>query len=83
MKSDLSVTIILYRGFLFRRDDFMRRKKQVGIIREIDSLGRLVIPKEYRILFKLNKNVEVIATEDGVLVRNPKFKLIEITEDEN
>lgn len=61
----------------------MRRKKQVGIIREIDSLGRLVIPKEYRILFKLNKNVEVIATEDGVLVRNPKFKLIEITEDEN
>lgn len=61
----------------------MKRHKQVGIIREIDSLGRLVIPKEYRTLFNMSKNVEVIATEEGVLVRNPKFKLVEIKDEKD
>ncbi len=56
--------------------------KQVGIIKEIDNLGRLVIPKEMRALFGLEKYVEVIVTKDGVLVRNPKYKLTEISDTE-
>ena len=51
--------------------------EKVGVIKEIDSLGRLVIPKEMRELFKLGKNVELIITKDGVLIRNPKYELVE------
>ena len=35
--------------------------KKVGIIREIDNLGRLVIPKEMRNLFNFEKEVEIVA----------------------
>lgn len=52
--------------------------KQIGIIKEIDSLGRLVIPKEMRQLFALEKAVEVIVTNEGILVRNPEYKLIKV-----
>ena len=51
-----------------------------GINKEIDSLGRLVIPKEMRSLFKMETEVELIVTEEGILVRNPKYKLVEIKE---
>lgn len=63
-----------------KRDRIMN--KQVGIIKETDNLGRLVIPKEMRALFGLEKYVEVIVTKDGVLVRNPKYKLTEISDTE-
>ena len=52
--------------------------KKVGIIREIDNLGRLVIPKEMRNLFNFEKEVEIVVTEEGVLLRNPKYKLVEV-----
>jgi AbrB family looped-hinge helix DNA binding protein len=48
----------------------------VGIIKEIDNLGRIVIPKEYRNLLMLDKQVEIVLTEDGVLIRNPLYKLM-------
>ena len=54
-------------------------KNQVGIIKEIDNLGRIVIPKEIRNLYKLEKDVEIVVTKEGVLVRNPKFELTEKT----
>ena len=54
-------------------------KNKVGVIKEIDRLGRLVIPKELRERYGLDKEVEIIATEHGVMVRNPKFKLIKVT----
>lgn len=54
--------------------------KAVGIIKEIDSLGRIVIPKEFRERLMLNKEVEVLITESGVIIRNSKFKLVEITD---
>lgn len=56
---------------------------KIGIIREFDNLGRLVIPKEMRTLFNFNKAVEIVVTEDGVLLRNPKYKLVEIREKED
>lgn len=52
-----------------------------GIIKEIDALGRIVIPKEYRERLHLDKEVEILLTEDGVLIRNSKYKLVEIEED--
>ncbi len=51
-------------------------KNKIGVIKEIDTLGRLVIPKEMRDLFKFEKEIELVITENGVLVRNPEYKLI-------
>ena len=48
-----------------------------SVLKEIDSLGRLVIPKEMRETFKLDKTVEIIVTQEGILVRNPKYEVIE------
>ena len=42
---------------------------EIGIIKKIDSLGRMVISKEMRKLFGLENGVELIITNDGVLVR--------------
>lgn len=52
--------------------------KGFGFVREVDKLGRIVIPKELRKIYNLTREVEIIATEDGVLIRHPKFKVIEI-----
>ena len=41
----------------------------VGIIKEIDKQGRIVIPKEIRKRFSLDNEVEIIATNEGVFVR--------------
>lgn len=47
--------------------------KNVGIIRNVDNLGRVVIPKEMRKEFQLieHEPVEILATENGVLIRKP------------
>ena len=52
----------------------------VGIIRKVDNLGRIVIPKVYREFYRLNKNEEVcmVETKDGILITNPKYKVVEI-----
>ena len=50
--------------------------KSVGILKEIDSLGRIVIPKDYRDRLLLEGKVEVILTDRGVLVRNPEYVLV-------
>ena len=50
----------------------------VGIVKEIDKLGRVVIPKELRERFGLNQEVEIIATEEGIVLRNPEYKLVKI-----
>ena len=52
-------------------------EKQVGYIKEFDALGRIVVPKEYRELLFPDGRVEVILTKDGVLIRSPKYKLVE------
>ena len=51
-------------------------KDMVGVIKEIDSLGRIVIPKEMRERLSLENRVEVLLTKDGVLIRNSKFELV-------
>jgi len=61
--------------------DLLESKQAVGVKKEIDSLGRLVVPKEMRALFNLNCEVELVVTKFGVLVRNPEYKLVEIEEE--
>ena len=45
---------------------------KVGIIKKFDTLGRLVIPKELRKRYNLLNEVEIVATEEGILLRAPK-----------
>ena len=51
---------------------------KVGVIKEIDKLGRIVIPKEMRERLSLDKNVEVVLTDEGVLIRNSEYKLVKV-----
>ena len=59
--------------------------KRLGVIKEIDKLGRIVIPKEIRERFLLKDIVELVITDSGVLLQNPGYKLIKIEdlEDKN
>ena len=57
-------------------------KDTVGVIKEVDRLGRIVIPKELRDRFCLGEYVEIVATEQGVLIRNPKYKLVRVEGEE-
>ena len=51
-------------------------EKNIGLNKEIDNLGRLVIPKKMRDLFNIKREVELVVTEEGILLRNPKYKLV-------
>ena len=57
-------------------------KATVGIVKEIDKLGRIVIPKEFRERYGLSENVEIIATDKGIVLRNPEYKLVRVDENE-
>ena len=48
--------------------------------REVDSLGRLCIPKEIRNLLNLEKEVELIVTTEGLLIKNPEYILVKKSE---
>ena len=53
-------------------------KNSIGIIKEVDRLGRIVIPKELRERFGLNERVELVATEYGILLKSPNYKLVKV-----
>lgn len=59
-----------------KRWDNERMHEKIVVNKDLDGLGRLVIPKEMRILFNLKDEVELVVTQEGVLVRNPKYKLV-------
>ena len=42
----------------------------IGIIKEIDN------PKEMRQLYKLEKDVELVITANGILLKNPDYILV-------
>ena len=54
----------------------MDNKEFVGVIKGFDKLGRIVIPKEMRERFSLENEVEIVATKEGVLLRNPEYILV-------
>ena len=45
--------------------------RSLGIVRKMDQLGRLVIPKETRKMFNLNEGepVEIFTDEDKIIIR--------------
>ena len=49
---------------------------EVGIIKEFDKLGRIVIPKELKLRYGIDKEVEIIATKDGIILKSPKYRLV-------
>lgn len=55
----------------------------IGLIRKVDKLGRLVIPKEYRELYKLNcgDQAVMITTPEGILLTNPKYRIVEVNDE--
>ena len=46
--------------------------EKIGIIKDIDRVGRIVIPKDFRERMKLSNKVELVLTEEGLLIRKPK-----------
>ena len=54
------------------------KSSSIGVIKEFDNLWRLVIPKEMRDLYKFGKEVEVVSIPEGVLIRNPEYRLVKI-----
>lgn len=51
--------------------------EKIGIIKEIDDLGRIQIPKEIRKRLGLDKKVELILTADGLLIKSIGYQLVE------
>ena len=58
---------------------------RVGMQITIDKLGRIVIPKEYRKFYHIDKEDKVclIDTPDGLLITNPKYKVVKIKQNAN
>ena len=52
--------------------------KNIGIIKEIDGLGRLQIPKDIRDRLGLFREVELLITEQGLLIKSREYKLVKI-----
>ena len=50
---------------------------QIGIVRKVDSLGRVTLPKEFRRVFRLDKDdkIEILATDQGILLRVPNIEV--------
>lgn len=45
-----------------------------GIIRRVDSVGRIVIPVDYRRAYGFSDSVEILGTNDGILIKNSSHK---------
>ena len=50
--------------------------KEIGVIKEIDRLGRIVVPKEIRQRLGLEDKVELVLTAEGLLIRNVAYELV-------
>ena len=50
--------------------------EKIGVKKDIDALGRICIPKEFRKLFGMERTVEVVITNDGILIKNPEYVLV-------
>lgn len=70
------------KNFAFCHTNKEKNMEHPGVIKEFDTLGRIVIPKELRKRFALEEQVEIVATVDGILLRSPKYYLVK-REDKN
>ena len=55
---------------------------KIGITKEIDRLGRLQIPKDIRDRLGLKKDVQLVVTQDGLLIKSEEYKLVPINDEE-
>ena len=46
---------------------------KIGVLKDVDKLGRIVIPKDLRDRYRLEGKVEVVQTKDGILIKNPEY----------
>ena len=53
----------------------IEKNENIGVIKEIDRLGRIVIPKDLRDRYLFENKVEVVATKEGILIKNPEYRL--------
>jgi AbrB family looped-hinge helix DNA binding protein len=67
------IILHLYRCKIKKKDNNM---EQIGIVKEIDSLGRIHIPKEIRKMLGLEKNVELVITQEGLLIKSQEYHLV-------
>ena len=53
---------------------------RIGMRRKVDNLGRVTIPKEFRDFYNLSEgdDVHIIDTAEGLLLTNPKYKVVKI-----
>ena len=51
--------------------------EKIGVVKEFDKLGRIVIPKELRERYGLTQTVEIIATKEGILLKSQDYVLVE------
>ena len=57
--------------------------EKIGVIKEIDNLGRLQIPVEIRKRLGFEKNVELVVTLDGLLIKKQEYKLVKVSSQEH
>ena len=50
---------------------------KIGIVKEFDKLGRIVIPKELRERYGFTTGVEIVATKEGILLKSQDYVLVE------
>ena len=55
------------------------KMEHIGIVKKFDNLGRLVIPKDIRERMFPDGRVEIIATQDGVLIKSVEYELTKKT----
>lgn len=55
---------------------------KIGITKEIDRLGRLQIPKDIRDRLGFKKDVQLVVTQDGLLIKSEEYKLVPINNKE-
>ena len=53
---------------------------EIGIVKEFDKLGRIVIPKEVRERYISGDRVEIVMTPKGILLRDPEYILVKADE---
>ena len=56
--------------------------RKIGITKEIDRLGRLQIPKDIRDRLGLKKDVQLVVTQEGLLIKSEEYKLVPINNEE-
>ena len=50
---------------------------QAGIKLEVDSIGRIYIPKRIREQYGIEKDFEVLLHDEGIYLRCPRYALVE------